>query len=91
MEFFAYHRDRAGSTPLRAELTEEHWSYMDRYELVARGPAFIDDDTLTGSVHVDVPDAAAARAFLDADGTSGPRCTGGSRAAGARDGRRTSS
>jgi uncharacterized protein YciI len=45
-------------------MTEEHWAYMDRFELVARGPTFRDDDTLTGSLHVvDVPDAAAARAF----------------------------
>jgi uncharacterized protein YciI len=67
MEFFCYHRDRAGSPALRAELLEEHWSYMDRYaaELIARGPTFADDgETPTGSVHiVDLPDPAAARAF----------------------------
>lgn len=65
MEFFCYHRDRPGSLPLREELLEAHWSYMDRYEkeLIARGPTFT-GDTLTGSVHiVDLPDAAAARAF----------------------------
>ena len=51
--------------PLRHELVEEHWSYMDRYakELIARGPTFV-GDTPTGSVHiVDLPDPAAARAF----------------------------
>ena len=65
MQFFCYHRDRVGSTPLRASLTEEHWSYMDRFELIARGPTFLDDDTLTGSVHVvELPDVAAARAFV---------------------------
>jgi uncharacterized protein len=67
MEFFCYHRDRPGSEALRDALVEEHWSYMDRYEkeLIARGPTFVsDDDTPTGSVHiVDLPDAAAARAF----------------------------
>ncbi|MEU9972891.1 YciI family protein [Streptomyces sp. NPDC051014] len=67
MEFFCYHRDRAGSLPLRRELMEEHWSYMDRYEaeLIARGPAFAaDGETLAGSVHiVGLPDPAAARAF----------------------------
>jgi uncharacterized protein YciI len=66
MEFFCYHRDRPGSAALRAELLEEHWSYMDRYatELIARGPTFTDNDTPTGSVHiVDLPDPAAARAF----------------------------
>ncbi|MFF4364138.1 YciI family protein [Streptomyces sp. NPDC001604] len=67
MEFFCYHRDRSGSLGLRGELGEEHWSYMDRYaaELIARGPTFADDGgTPSGSVHiVDLPDAAAARAF----------------------------
>ncbi|MFF7701034.1 YciI family protein [Streptomyces lydicus] len=67
MEFLCYHRDRPGSLPLRDELLEEHWSYMDRYaaEMIARGPTFADDgDIPTGSVHiVDLPDPAAARAF----------------------------
>ncbi|MEU3642585.1 YciI family protein [Lentzea sp. NPDC034063] len=63
MEFLCYHRDRPGSMPLRSALIEEHWSYMDGFELIARGPTFA-DGVLTGSVHVvDVPDAAAARAF----------------------------
>jgi uncharacterized protein YciI len=63
VEFFCYHRDRPGSLPLREKLIEEHWSYMDRFSLIARGPTFA-GDVLTGSVHiVDVPDAAAARAF----------------------------
>ncbi|MFF2775487.1 YciI family protein [Streptomyces sp. NPDC058052] len=67
MEFLCYHRDRVGSLPLRYELAQEHWAYMDGYAeaLIARGPTFADDgETLTGSVHiVDVPDPAAARAF----------------------------
>ncbi|WP_327659344.1 MULTISPECIES: YciI family protein [unclassified Streptomyces] len=67
MEFLCYHRDRKDSLTLRYELAEKHWSYMDRYakEMIARGPTFADDgETLTGSVHiVDLPDAAAARAF----------------------------
>ena len=67
MEFFCYHRDRPGSAALRDELLEQHWAYMDQYakEMIARGPTFADDgDTPTGSVHiVDLPDAAAARAF----------------------------
>ncbi|MDT0566894.1 YciI family protein [Streptomyces sp. DSM 3412] len=67
MEYFCYHRDRLGSLPLREELLEAHWSYMDGYakELIARGPTFADDgETPTGSVHiVDLPDPAAARAF----------------------------
>ncbi|NEB77261.1 hypothetical protein G3I40_18845 [Streptomyces sp. SID14478] len=67
MEFFSYHRDRPGSLALREKLREEHWSYMDGYEaeLIARGPTFADDgETPVGSVHiVDLPDAAAARAF----------------------------
>ena len=67
MEFFCYHRDRPGSTELRDELLEEHWSYMDRYAtgMIARGPTLaIDGETPTGSVHiVDLPDLEAARAF----------------------------
>lgn len=66
MEFFCYHRDRPGSESLRDELAEAHWSYMDRFaaQLIARGPTFLDDRTLTGSVHiVGLPDPAAARAF----------------------------
>lgn len=67
MEFFCYHRDRSDSSAQRAELLEDHWSYMDQYakELIARGPLLADDgDTPTGSVHiVELPDSAAARAF----------------------------
>ncbi|MFJ9575497.1 YciI family protein [Streptomyces sp. NPDC101191] len=67
MEFLTYHRDRPGSLPLRDELLEAHWSYMDRFEkeLIARGPTFgPDGETPSGSVHiVDLPDLAAARAF----------------------------
>ncbi|WP_216591135.1 YciI family protein [Streptomyces brasiliscabiei] len=67
MEFFCFHRDRAGTLDLREGLVEAHWSYMDGYEkeLIARGPTFAaDGETPTGSVHiVDLPDPAAARAF----------------------------
>lgn len=68
MEFFCYHRDRPGSTALRAELLEAHWSYMDRYSpgMIARGPTLAPGDgSLTGSVHIiDLPGPAAARAFV---------------------------
>ncbi|MFE2298865.1 YciI family protein [Streptomyces sp. NPDC059445] len=68
MEFLCYHRDRPGSGPLRDELLEKHWSYMDQYakEMIARGPTLTDDgDTATGSVHiVDLPDHVTARAFV---------------------------
>ena len=66
MEFFCYHRDRPGSTPLRTQMVEQHWAYMDRFAatMAARGPTFTDDGTLTGSVHIlGLPDPAAARAF----------------------------
>jgi uncharacterized protein YciI len=66
MEFFCYHRDRPGSTPLRNEMVEQHWSYMDQFaaSMIARGPTFTSDGTLTGSVHIlDLPDPAAARTF----------------------------
>ncbi|MBO4259313.1 YciI family protein [Streptomyces griseorubiginosus] len=67
MEFFCYHRDRAGSAALREELLQAHWSYMDGYakEMIARGPTFPSEgDAPSGSVHIlDLPDPAAARAF----------------------------
>jgi uncharacterized protein len=67
LEYFFYCRDNPGMAPLRAELTEAHWSFMDGYaaRMIARGPTFADDGvTPTGSMHiVDLPDAAAARAF----------------------------
>ncbi len=66
MDFLCYHRDRPGSLPLRDELLEAHWSYMDQYakEMIARGPTLTDDGVPTGSLHiVDLPDVAAARAF----------------------------
>ncbi len=65
MEFFCFHRDRVGSTPLRERMVEEHWAYLDRFadRMIARGPTF-DGAVLTGSVHIlDLPDPAAARAF----------------------------
>ncbi len=76
VEFICVHRDRVGSGDLRDELLEDHWSYMDAFgqTMIARGPLFASDVDLTseesddapaaGSVHVlDLPDAAAARAF----------------------------
>ncbi len=67
MEFFCYHRDRAGSSGLRDSLYERHLSYMDGFatQMIARGPTLAaDGDTATGSVHVlELPDPAAARAF----------------------------
>ncbi|WP_152364760.1 YciI family protein [Microlunatus speluncae] len=68
MEFFCYHRDRAGSAVLRAQLLEDHWSYLDRYSaaMIARGPVLADDnETAIGSVHLlDLPDPATARDFV---------------------------
>jgi len=58
MEFLCYHRDRPGSTPLREATVEQHWTYMDGFatSMIARGPTFTDDGTLTGSVHIlDLP------------------------------------
>ncbi len=66
MEFFCYHRDRQGSMDLRRAMLERHWGYMDHFadRMVARGPTFADDGTLSGSVHiVDLPHVTAARAF----------------------------
>lgn len=66
MEFFCYHRDRPGSTQLRNQLVEQHWTYMDQFgaTMIARGPTFTSDGALTGSVHIlDLPNPAAARTF----------------------------
>ncbi|MEV4463568.1 YciI family protein [Micromonospora echinofusca] len=80
MEFFCYHRDRSGSLPLRKELREEHWSYMDRYaaQMIARGPTFAPDGrTPTGSVHI--VRATAVRRRRDLAGHGGTRPGGGPR------------
>jgi uncharacterized protein YciI len=67
MEYFFYCRARPGSEALWAQLTEAHWSFMDRYAdaMIARGPTLTADRaTATGSMHiVELPDAAAARVF----------------------------
>jgi uncharacterized protein YciI len=69
MEYFVYGRDRVGAYPLKVELSEEHWAFMDRYadELIARGPTLTHDDEdaeTTGSLHIlEVPDADAAERF----------------------------
>ena len=67
MEFFCYHRDRAGSATLRDQVYEQHMSHMDRFatQMIARGPTMAPDgETATGSVHVlALPDPGAARGF----------------------------
>lgn len=67
MDYFFYCRDRPGTFPLRVELGEAHWTFMDRYDdrLVARGPTFTADrETVTGSMHIaDLPGPDAAREF----------------------------
>jgi uncharacterized protein YciI len=67
MEFLCYHRDRAGSDPLRDALVQAHWSYMDGFaeHMIARGPTLTEDGRFaTGSIHVlDLPGSAEARAF----------------------------
>jgi hypothetical protein len=68
IEVFVYCRDRPGSTTLRDEFLEAHWSFMDAYAdtMIARGPTLAADrETATGSMHiVDLPDAEAARVFV---------------------------
>ena len=47
-------------------MVEQHWSYMDAFAatMIARGPTFTSDGTLTGSVHIlELPDPTAARTF----------------------------
>jgi uncharacterized protein YciI len=68
MNFFVYSRAAPGADPGPA-LTEEHWSYMDRFAagMVARGPTLGPDrETWAGSIHiVDLPGADAAHAFVE--------------------------
>ncbi|MET7421423.1 YciI family protein [Dactylosporangium sp. NPDC005555] len=67
MLHFVWGVDVPGTGPLRMELLEKHWAYMDGYarQLTARGPTLTQDRAeATGSIHiVDLPDLAAARAF----------------------------
>lgn len=66
MDFFCYHRDRPDSMPLRIAMVEQHWAYMDSFasSMIARGPTFASDETLTGSLHIlGLPDPASARRF----------------------------
>jgi hypothetical protein len=67
VEFFCYHRDRPGTSDLRDQLREKHWSYMDGYmdRMIARGPTLDDSgEVATGSVHiVDLAGPDAGRAF----------------------------
>ncbi|MET7952032.1 YciI family protein [Micromonospora sp. NPDC005324] len=71
MEFLCRERVRLGTVALRDELLDGHLSFMERStaRMIAVGPTFAEDgDTPTGSVHiVDLPDVAAARAFVFAE------------------------
>jgi uncharacterized protein YciI len=66
MEYFFYCRDKPNSGPLRKQIVETHWSFMDAYAraFVARGPTLTEGGAQTGSMHiVDLPDAEAVRVF----------------------------
>lgn len=67
-QYFVYGRDRAGAGDVKAQLTEEHWAFMDRYadELIARGPTLTEDrEASTGSLHVvDLPSEKALHSFV---------------------------
>jgi uncharacterized protein YciI len=67
VDYFFYARDRDGAGPLRQQLVEEHWTFMDRFAdgMIARGPTLTGDlEGATGSVHiVDLPDDETARVF----------------------------
>lgn len=69
MEFFVHSRAASGASEPDRALTEEHWSYMDRFAagMIARGPTLATDRaTWTGSVHiVDLPSAEAAHQFVE--------------------------
>ncbi len=67
IDFLVYSR-AAGVEPDHP-LTEEHWSYMDRFadRMTARGPTLAANrETWTGSLHiVDLPGPDAARDFVE--------------------------
>lgn len=67
MTFYVHAQDKPGVADQLMEFSEEHWSYMDRFDdrLILRGPTLSDDgEEHTGSVHVvDLADRAAAERF----------------------------
>ncbi|MFI1221552.1 MULTISPECIES: YciI family protein [unclassified Streptomyces] len=67
MPFYVHAQDQPDVADQLAELCEEHWSYMDRFDsrLILRGPTLSDDgEEHTGSVHVvDLADRADAERF----------------------------
>ena len=69
MDFLVHSHAAPGAGEPDPALTEAHWSYMDRFAagMIARGPTLAADRaTWTGSMHVvDLPGAAAARAFAE--------------------------
>jgi len=69
MDFFVHSRAAPNAGEPEPALTEEHWSYMDRFAagMIARGPTLAADRaTWTGSVHiVNLPGAEAARDFVE--------------------------
>ena len=69
MEFFVHSRAASGAGEPDRALTEEHWSYMDRFAagMIARGPTLAADRaTWTGSIHIlALPGVEAARRFVE--------------------------
>src|SRR5262249_3239859 len=69
--FFVYSRAVSGAAAAESAeaLTEEHWSYMDRFadQMIARGPTLAADrETWTGSLHIlDMTSADAAHEFAE--------------------------
>jgi uncharacterized protein YciI len=67
MPFYVHGHDKPGVGAEMLDLTEAHWSYMDRFadRLILRGPTLSDDGAEhTGSVHVvDLADRAGAERF----------------------------
>jgi len=65
---FLVHSRAAAHADGSDELTERHWSYMDRFAdgMTARGPTLARDrETWTGSMHVvSLPSVAAVEAFV---------------------------
>jgi hypothetical protein len=53
MDFLFHGRDKPGVDADLERLTEAHWSFMDQYRLLVRGPTLSDDgEEHTGSLHI---------------------------------------
>lgn len=69
MLFLVYHQDREGAQEIRRANRPAHLEYVKGYPLLIGGPTLSDDgESMTGTlIVVDLPDLAAAEAFVAGD------------------------